>query len=93
MSRQQRGNALQKEGYFSCLIRPLMLSCPRVMREELKKNEDIVFNHQNARVKMNLPNQARRYVHAGAVVAWLLLALASLFLWLIRLMGTINLPS
>ncbi len=70
-----------------------MLSCIGVMREELKKNEDIVFNHQNAKVKMNLPNKARRYVHAGSVVAWLLLALAALSLWLMRLLGTISLPN
>ncbi len=63
------------------------------MREELKKNEDVVFSHQNAKVQMNLPNKARRYVHAGSVVAWLLLALVALSLWLMRLLGTISLPS
>ncbi len=92
MSRKQRGNALGKV-LFSCHPRLLMLSCSGIMREELKKNEDVVFSHQNARVKMNLPNQARRYVHAGSVVAWLLLALVALSLWLMRLLGTISLPS
>ncbi len=62
------------------------------MREELKKNEDVVFTHQDVKVKMNLPNKARHYVHAGWVVAWLLLALVALSLWLMRLLGTIKLP-
>ncbi len=62
------------------------------MREELNRNEDVIFSHQDAKVKMNLPNKARRYVRAGAVIAWLLLALLALSLWLMRLLGTINLP-
>ncbi len=63
------------------------------MREELKKNEDVVFSQQDAKVKMNLPNRGRHYVNAGAVVTWLLLALVALSLWLMRLLGTISLPS
>ncbi len=70
-----------------------MLSCLAAMREELKKNEDVVFTRQDEKVKRNLPNQARRYVHAGAIVAWLLLALVALSLWLMRLLGAISLPS
>ncbi len=62
------------------------------MREELNRNEDVIFSHQDAKVKMNLPNKARHYVRAGAVIAWLLLALLALSLWLMRLLGTINLP-
>ncbi len=65
------------------------------MREELKKNEEVVFIQQNARVIQNrghVRNEARRYVRAGSVVAWLLLALIALSLWLMRLLGTISLP-
>ncbi len=62
------------------------------MREDMKPNEDVIFDQQIERVKMELPNQPRRYVRAGAVVMWLLLALVALSLWLMRLMGTITLP-
>ncbi len=62
------------------------------MREELSKNEEVIFALQIKRVKQELPNSARRYVRAGAVVCWLLLALVALALWLMRLMGTITLP-
>ncbi len=70
----------------------LRVKLPLPMREELNKNEDVIFDQQMQRVKDELPNQARRYVRAGGVVGWLLLALVALSLWLMRLMGAITLP-
>ncbi len=69
-----------------------MTKQPRPIREDMKPNEDVIFDQQIERVKMELPNRPRRYVRAGAVVMWLLLALVALSLWLMRLMGTITLP-
>lgn len=60
------------------------------MKEELPRNEDIVFTQQNERVKRSrgkISNTQRRYVSAGAVILWLLLALAGLCLWALRLLG------
>lgn len=59
------------------------------MKEELPRNEDIVFAKQNERVKRSrgqASNTQRRYVSAGAVILWLLLALAGLYLWALRLL-------
>lgn len=59
------------------------------MKEELPRNEDIVFAKQNERVKRSrgqANNTQRRYVAAGAVILWLLLALAGLCLWVLQLL-------
>lgn len=64
------------------------------MREELPKNEDVIFNQQNARVKTsrgNPINRQRRYVSAGWLIVWYLLALAAICLWTLRLLGVISL--
>ncbi len=66
------------------------------MNEELPKNDEVIFDRQNATVKENqgnTKNTQRRYVPAGWVIFWLLLALVSLSLWLMRLLGTISLPN
>ncbi len=60
------------------------------MKEELPRNEDIVFAKQNEKVKRSrgrANNTHRRYVSAGAVIVWLLLALAGLCLWALHLLG------
>ncbi len=60
------------------------------MKVELPKNEDVVFDQQNKRMKENrdkLSNSQRRYVRAGWVIAWMLVALLALSLWLARLLG------
>ncbi len=62
------------------------------MREELNRNDEIVYSHQNSKIKQNRPNAERHKVSAAAVVMWLLLALVALSLWLMRLLGTISLP-
>ena len=62
----------------------------QAMKVELPKNEDVVFEQQNRRMKEhrdNPFNSQRRYVRAGWVIAWLLLALLSLSLWIARLLG------
>ncbi len=63
------------------------------MREELTRNEDVIFNQQDARIKMNRPNALRHHVSLYPVLGWLLLALAALSLWLLRLLGIIHLPA
>lgn len=65
------------------------------MREELSANEDIVFAQQNRKVVMgrgSTKNRPRHLVSATGVILWYLLALASLNLWLLRLLGYISLP-
>ncbi len=65
------------------------------MKEELPKNDEVIFNRQNLIVQEtpgNTRNAQRRYVPAGWVIFWLLLALVALSLWLMRLLGTIALP-
>lgn len=64
------------------------------MSEELPKNEDVIFNQQNARVKTsrgNPVNRQRRHVSAGWLIFWHLLALAAISLWAWRLLGIISL--
>lgn len=59
------------------------------MKEELPRNEDIVFAKQNERVKRSrgqASNTQRRYVSAGGVILCLLLALAGLCLWALHLL-------
>lgn len=65
------------------------------MNEELPRNEESVFTLQNERVKESrgrAVNRQRRYVSASAIILWLLLATAALHLWLLRLLGVIELP-
>ena len=65
------------------------------MREELAPNEDIVFAQQNQKVMMSRGssiNKPRQLVSAGMVITWHVLALITLNLWLLRLLGYIPLP-
>lgn len=65
------------------------------MKEELSKNEDIVFTRQNDKVKNNRGNAEniqRRYVNSTAIIAGLLLAVAMLCLWMLRLLDVVSLP-
>ena len=65
------------------------------MNEELPRNEESVFTIQNEKVKESrgcTRNRVRRYVSAPAIILWLLLATAALHLWLLRLLGVIELP-
>lgn len=65
------------------------------MRAELPKNEDVVFRQQNEKVvnsRGNAENRQRRYVSAPSLIFWLLLALLSLSLWLLRLLNLVDLP-
>lgn len=63
------------------------------MSEEMPKNEDVIFNQQNDRVKTsrgNPINRQRRHVSAGWLIAWHLLALMALCLWMLRLLGAVS---
>lgn len=65
------------------------------MNEELPKNEESIFTLQTERVKESrgyTRNRPRRYVCASAIILWMLLATAALHLWLLRLLGVIELP-
>ncbi len=66
------------------------------MREEMSSNEDVIFNRQNARVVTNRDNPVnlqRRHVTPGWIVLWYLLALVSVCLWLLRLLGVVSLSA
>lgn len=65
------------------------------MREEMAANEDIIFAQQNQKVVLGrggVMNRPRQLVSVAGVIIWYLLALASLNLWLLRLLGYISLP-
>ena len=65
------------------------------MREELSANEDIVFAQQNQKVVMgrgSAVNKPRQIISAGRIIAWHILALIALNLWLLRLLGYIPAP-
>lgn len=65
------------------------------MNEELPRNEDSIFNRQNQRVKENrgrTRNRQRHYVSAAGIVFWMLLAAICLHLWVLRMLGVIELP-
>lgn len=65
------------------------------MREELAPNEDIIFAQQNQKVVLgrgSVENKPRQLVSVGGVIAWHVLVLAALDLWLLRLLGYITLP-
>ena len=56
------------------------------MREELAPNEDIIFAQQNQKVVLgrgSVENKPRQLVSVGGVIAWHVLALAALDLWLL----------
>lgn len=65
------------------------------MKEELPINEDVVRDKQTQTV-INSPgrpvNRQRRYVGAGSLIFVLLLPLGALCLWMLRLLGVIDLP-
>lgn len=65
------------------------------MKEELPINQDVVRDKQTNTV-INSPgrpvNRQRRYVGAGSLIVVLLLPLAALCLWMLRLLGIIGLP-
>ncbi len=63
------------------------------MKEELSKNDEVVFIQQNKRVMAgggNVENESHCAVHPASVIAWLLLALAGLCLWMLRLLGVFS---
>lgn len=64
------------------------------MREEMGKNEEVIAQQQASKVmnnRGNTRNSPRRQVGAFWVIFWLVLALISMSLWLLRLLGIISL--
>lgn len=67
----------------------------RPMREELSANEELLFNHQKHKFMVGHgvdDNRHRHLVKAGTVIFWYLMALVMMDLWLLRLLGYIELP-
>lgn len=62
------------------------------MREELPKNDEIIYDQQAAKVVSRQGNSSRHQVKPGVVIAWFLLALAAVSLWLLHLLGYLPLP-
>lgn len=60
------------------------------MREELPKNVDVVVEQQADKLLREHKNSRRGAVSRKWVLAWYLLALISLFLWLMQLLGYIS---
>ena len=64
------------------------------MREEMGKNEEVIAQQQASKVmnnRGNTRNAPRRQVSAFWVIFWFILALISLSLWMLRLLGIISL--
>lgn len=64
------------------------------MREEMGKNEEVIAQQQASKVmnnRGNAQNVPRRQVGAFWVIFWLVLALLSMGLWLLRLLGVASL--
>ena len=57
------------------------------MREELPKNQDVVFEQQTDKLKREQKNTRRSGVSRTWVIFWYLLALVALSLWLFKLLG------
>lgn len=60
------------------------------MREEMGRNEEVIAQQQASKVMNNRGNPrnvARRHVGAFWVLFWLFLALISVSMWLLRLLG------
>ncbi len=57
------------------------------MREELPKNQDVVFEQQTDKLKREQKNTRRSGVSRAWVISWYLLALVALSLWLFKLLG------
>ena len=63
------------------------------MREELGKDEEVVARQQTSKVmrhRDNPQNFPRRFVGAFWIIFWFILALISLSLWMLRLLGVIS---
>lgn len=61
------------------------------MREELPKNQDVVYEQQTDKLMREQKNTRRTYVSRTWVISWYLLALAAICLWTLRLLGYISL--
>ncbi len=61
------------------------------MQEELGKSEDVVTQQQSARIKDGVDNSPRRSVSGASIIAWFSLSLLALLLWLLRLLGIVEL--
>ncbi len=60
------------------------------MHEEMGKSEDVLTNVQSQKVKYGGRNEQRRVVSAFWVIFWCALALLSMALWMLRLLGLVN---
>lgn len=64
------------------------------MVEELPRNENVILKKQSEQVHLHLgkpDNRQRCHVGALSVILWLLLPLAALSLWMLRLLGIVTL--
>ncbi|MBR5212937.1 MAG: hypothetical protein IKV92_01605 [Akkermansia sp.] len=61
------------------------------MREELPKNVDVVVQQQAGKLLRDQKNARRGGVSSGWVITWYLLALVSVCLWLLKLLGYVSL--
>lgn len=60
------------------------------MREELPKNVDVVVQQQAGKLLRDQKNARRSGVSRGWVITWYFLALVSVCLWLLKLLGYIS---
>lgn len=61
-----------------------------MMHEEMGKSEDVLTNVQLDKVRNGVRNVQHRCVSAFWVVFWCALALVSVTLWMLRLVGVVE---
>lgn len=64
------------------------------MREEMGKSEEVIAQQQASKVmnnRGNTRNVPRRQVSAFWIILWFILALIALTLWMLRLLGILQL--
>ena len=73
-------------------MRSVLCYTVRDLREELPKYDDIIYGQQAAKVVNRQGNTSRHQVKPGVIIAWFLLALAAVSLWLLHLLGYLSFP-
>lgn len=68
-------------------IRALLCYTRCVIQEELPKNDDIIYGKQTKKVMNHQRNASRHQVRPAVIIFWYLLALVSICLWTLQLLG------
>jgi hypothetical protein len=62
------------------------------VKEEIPKNEGVIYDQQIIKIKTRQHNATRRQIRPGWVITWYLFALVAVAAWAYRLLGYYSLP-